>query len=139
MATKKTQAAKRVINKLSALRATLTKSEREILDQIVTNARLEFGAEEPEVRGHTLKDGQVTAAKDGARIGKTEIGVRAGARISKRDAGAKFDEEPEVQGHMVKDGQVTAAKTPTLTGQNEVGAVTYAMVITGDKYGIVSS
>ncbi len=47
MADKRTQAAKRLAKKLTALRQTLRKDEREILDQLITKA-------EPEVQGHSV-------------------------------------------------------------------------------------
>ncbi len=47
MTDKKTQAAKRLAKKLTALRQTLRKDEREILDQLVTKAA-------PEVEGHSI-------------------------------------------------------------------------------------
>ncbi len=46
MVDKQTQAAKRLAKKLTALRQTLRKDEREILDQLVAHV-------EPEVQGHT--------------------------------------------------------------------------------------
>ncbi len=49
MADKQTQAAKRLAKKLTALRQTLRKDERDILDRLVAHT-------EPEVKGHVVME-----------------------------------------------------------------------------------
>jgi hypothetical protein len=58
MEEKQVKTVKRVIKKLNALRGTLTKSERVVLDALIVR--------EPEVKGHAMT---VSAAAAGAHIG----------------------------------------------------------------------
>lgn len=51
----KAAALDRLLKKLSGVRATLNKDERELLDEIVTNAKLDMADSESEVSAHAWK------------------------------------------------------------------------------------
>ena len=48
-------ALERLLKKLSGVRATLNKDERDLLDEIVTNAQIDAAGEESEVSAHAWK------------------------------------------------------------------------------------
>ena len=106
---KQARTLKRLIKKLSALRHTLSKSERELLDTLVLG-------EPAEVEGHAMMQG---AKLSGAKL--------AGAKL----AGAKLAGEAEVEGHaMLQGAKLSGAK---LSGAKLAGAKLAGAKLAGAK------
>ena len=72
---KQAKTVKRVIKKLNAMRTTLTKPERAVLDALIVR--------EPEVKGHTMI---VSAQKGDVRMGDASKGDALTSLASKGDA-----------------------------------------------------
>ena len=72
----KEAALERLLKKLSGVRATLNKDERELLDEIVTNAKINAAGEESEVSAHAYKAQE--------RVFAVELAVEAGRASSER-------------------------------------------------------
>ena len=104
------KAFKRVIKKLSAVRATLPNDEREVLDEIVTTA-----PEEQEVEGHRLTNFQSSASKTSAKQGaKSQVkGHRmTNLQSSASKSSAKQGAKSQVKGHRMTTSP-TASKSST--------------------------
>lgn len=110
---KQTQALKRLIKKLSALRKTLSKSERELLDTLILGASAE-------VEAHAMHSAKVASAKiAGAKIAGAKM---AGAKV----AGAV--QSAEVEGHAMHGAKIAGAK---IAGAKIAGAKVASAKIAG--------
>jgi hypothetical protein len=159
MAAKQVLAMKSLARKLSALRSTLRKDERVLLDQMVLGA---FS----EVQGHAMQGaatgaavGAATGAATGAAVGAAS-GVLHDAKNKKRgteveghmmdwrpamheaaSAGAVRDQSAEVSGHAMQGaavGAATSAATGAAIGAAVGAAITFdskkkAYVVTESK------
>ena len=105
---KQTRTLKRLVKKLSALRATLSKSERELLDTLILGASAE-------VEGHAMHGAKIASAKiAGAKM--------AGAKV----AGAV--QSAEVEGHAMHGAKIAGAK---IAGAKIAGAKVASAKIAG--------
>ncbi len=100
MADKKNQALKRLLKKLSALRATLRHDERVLLDEIILGSVAEVSA-------HTM----TAAASKGAKTPKPAE-VSAHAMTTAASKGAKTPKPAEVSAHAMTTAASKGAKTP---------------------------
>jgi uncharacterized protein YjbI with pentapeptide repeats len=107
---KQTRTLKRLTKKLSALRQTLSKSERELLDTLILGAPAE-------VSGHALHGAQVA----GAQVAGAQM---AGAQIAGAMAAGAVP-SAEVSGHAMHGAQVAGAQ---IAGATAAGAVPSAEV-----------
>jgi hypothetical protein len=73
----KSAALERLLKKLSGVRATLNKDERELLDEIVTGAKINLADEESEVSAHAWK------AQSAAEM-SIELAVESGRATAER-------------------------------------------------------
>jgi hypothetical protein len=65
-------ALERLLKKLSGVRATLNKDERDLLDEIVENARIATASEEAEVTPHAWKAAEGPSAAATLKITRVE-------------------------------------------------------------------
>jgi hypothetical protein len=113
------KAFKRVIKKLSAVRATLPNDEREVLDEIVTTT-----PEEQEVEGHRMTNLQSNASKTSAKQGtKNQVKAhRLTISPTASKTSAKQGAKNQVKGHRLTISP-TASKTSAKQGaKNQVKA-----------------
>jgi hypothetical protein len=107
---KQDQAIKRLLKKLSALRATLNNDERSLLDGLVTSSA-------DEVAAHSM---MVTPISPAARPAKTPIFHEVAAHTMKVDAAspaarpAKTPAADEVAAHMMEDRATLERVTPRI-------------------------
>src|SRR5512137_3066428 len=100
MADKEFQALKRLVKKLSALRATLRRDERVLLDEMVLGSAAEVSA-------HAMTN----AASKGAKTPKPSE-VSAHAMTNAASKGAKTPKPAEVSAHAMTNAASKGAKTP---------------------------
>ena len=92
MVDKNTQALKRLVKKLSALRATLRSDERALLDQLI------LGSAAAEVEAHSL----TSAAAKGAKVPKP-MEVEAHSLTSAAAKGAKVPKQMKVEARLINE------------------------------------
>ena len=92
---KQTRTLKRLVKKLSALRQTLTKSERELLDTLVLGASAE-------VEAHAMAAGRAAAGR--AAAGRAAAGRAAAGRA------VEAVQTAEVEGHAMAAGRAAAGR-----------------------------
>jgi hypothetical protein len=119
MASKQTQALARLVKKLSALRATLRKDERDLLDQLILG----------EVAGHGMasaKASRASAAKAAEVAGHGMSAAKASAAKASQPMGAKAARVAEVEAHGMSAAKASAAKASqpasALAGAKAAGA-----------------
>ena len=91
---KQTTALRRLTKKLSALRSTLKKDERELLDQLVIGAAVE-------VKGHAMREASRVDAKTTTKRGA----MREASRVD-----AMREQAAEVKGHTMFDTRLGAMR-----------------------------
>jgi hypothetical protein len=139
MSANQEQSMNRLLKKLSALRATLRKDERDLLDAFVLSA----SGSADEVAAHSLAAAKVTAAKatsKAAEADEARAHSLAAAKVTAAKATSKASGADEARAHSLAAAKVTAAKATSKASEaDEVAAqsMVAAKVMEADEQAVI--